>query len=148
MLGGIIGQNLKFHEHIRDNEDSMLKILNQRLNALKKVGTTASFKSRKSIANGIFMSNLIYLIPLWSGCDKSLIKSLQIVQNKVARVVTRCDKRTPIPILLAQCGWLSVTQLSVYHSLLLVYKILSTGSPKYLYSKLSAISSVPYEMRS
>ena len=59
LLGGIVGQNLKFTEHIRDNEDSMVKILNNRLNALKKVGRVASFKSRK----------MVYSIQWWSGCN-------------------------------------------------------------------------------
>jgi hypothetical protein len=96
LLGGIIKQNLKFTEHIQDNDESMLKTLNKRLGALKKVAKSASFKSRKMIANGIIMSKLIYLIPLWSGCETYLLNSLQVVQNKAARVVTRCGKRTPI----------------------------------------------------
>ena len=36
LLGGIISQNLKFTDHVQDNDHSMLKILNNRLNALKK----------------------------------------------------------------------------------------------------------------
>ena len=144
LLGGIIGQNLKFTEHIQDHEESMLKILNNRLNALKKVSYAASFKTRKMIANGIIISRMLYLIPLWSGCEKYLMNSLQIVQNKAARVVTKCGKRTPVKTLLKQCGWMSVAQLSVYHSLLLAYKILSTRSPQYLYEKLCGNQITPY----
>ena len=139
LLGGFIGQNLKFTEHIQNNEKSMIKTLNKRLNALRKVSRYASFKSRKMIANGIILSHLTYLICWWSGCEGYLINSLQIIQNKAARMVTKCGKRTPIKSLLNQCGWLSVNQLSVYHSLILVYKVLSTQSPKYLYMKLSGV---------
>ena len=148
LLGGIVGQNLKFTEHIRDNEDSMVKILNNRLNALKKVGRVASFKSRKMVANGVILSRLVYLIQWWSGCENYLLKALQIIQNKAARIVAKRGRRTPVKILLNQCGWLSVAQLSVYHSLMLVYKILSTKSPHYLYTQLSSVSDVPYSMRS
>ena len=122
----------------------MLKTLNKRVGALKKVSKIASFKSRKMIANGVILSSLIYLIPLWSGCESYLLNSLQIIQNKAARAVTKCGKRTPIKSLLAQCGWMSVAQLSVYHSLVLVYKILTTKSPAYLYSKLSVIPGISY----
>ena len=139
LLGGLIGQNLKFTEHIQDNEKSMIKVLNKRLNALKKVSKFASFKSRKMISNGIIISHLIYLIPVWSGCETYLMNSLQTIQNKAARIVTKCGKRTPIKSLLSQCGWLSVAQLGVFHSLVLVYKILKTRSPRYLYSKLSGV---------
>ena len=54
----------------------MLKILNKRLNALKKVSKVSSFKSRKMVANGIIISRLVYLIPLWSGTEQYLLKSL------------------------------------------------------------------------
>ena len=64
ILGATIAQNLKFTEHIQNGEDSMLKALNSRINALKKVSHMASFKTRKAVANGIVISRLIYLIPL------------------------------------------------------------------------------------
>ena len=126
----------------------MLKVLNNRLNALKKVSKAASFKSRKMVANGIIISRLLYLIPLWSGCEGYLLNSLQIVQNKAARLVTKCGKRTPVKSLLNQCGWLSVAQLSVFHSLVLVFKVLETKSPQYLYDKLSGTQEeMHYETR-
>ena len=100
------------------------------------------------ISNGIIMSQLIYLIPVWSGCESYLMNSLQIIQNKAARIVTKCGKRTPIKSLLNQCGWLSVSQLGIFHSLVLVYKILKTRSPQYLYSKLSGVQgSTHYKTR-
>ena len=115
----------------------MLKILNTRLNALRKISSNASFKTRKAVANGIIMSRMLYLIPLWAGCEKYLINALQIVQNKTARAVTKKGRKTHIRTLLKECGWLSVHQLGVYHSLVLVFKIFTTRSPQYLYQKLS-----------
>ena len=52
LLGGIIGQNLKFAEHIQNDEKSLLKTVSKRLAALKKLSYLTSFKSRKMIANG------------------------------------------------------------------------------------------------
>ena len=59
--------------------------------------------------------------------------SLQIIHNKVARVVTRLDWSTSVKELLNQCGWLSVNQLIFYHSVLLVYKVKMSQTPRYLY---------------
>ena len=73
-------------------------------------------------------------MPLWGGCDQYLTRGLQMIQNKAARVVTNLDWYTPTQVLLSQCGWLSVHQLSVYHSVVLVYKVLSSGQPLYLNS--------------
>ena len=122
----------------------MLKVLNTRINALRKVSHGTSFKTRKAVVNGIIISRLIYLIPLWSGCEKYLMNSLQIVQNKAAHLVTKRGKMTPIKTLLNECGWLSVAQLGVYHSLVLVFKILETQSPQYLFNKLSGLQGKTY----
>ena len=74
-------------------------------------------------------------MPLWGGCEDYLIKALQIVQNKAARSVTRLWD-APIKTLLHQCNWLSVNQLIKYNTLVLQYKILQNGYPRYLYDKL------------
>ena len=145
LLGGIINQNYKWTEFIRDNNNSLIKSLNMRLGALKKVSNAASFKTRKLLANGIFISKLLYLMPLWGGCEKYLIKSLQIIQSKAARVVTKCDKYTRISELLKQCGWLSVNQLIAYHSLIAMHKIIYKQSPTYLYMR--TVTAVKYNTR-
>ena len=134
LLGGYIHQDMKWNEHLQDNQDSLIKSLGSRLGALKMVGKVANFKNRKMIAEGILISKLSYLIALWGGCSNYLMRSLQVIQNKAARVVTKLDWFTPTEDLLRQCGWLSVHQLAVYHSVLLVYKVMKTESPAYLHS--------------
>ena len=62
-----------------------------------------------------------YLIPLWGGSAKYLIRVLQVLF-------------TPTAELLKQYGWLSVSQLSVYHSVVQVFKVLQAKSPKFLHS--------------
>ena len=68
LLGGWISQNLKFTEHILSGDSSLIKTLNTRICGLRKVSRFLSFSSRKMIANGIIMSKIMYLIPVWSGC--------------------------------------------------------------------------------
>ena len=137
---------MKWKEHILDNDDSLLKSLNKRAGALKKVCRTASFKTRKMIANGIFMSKLIYLMPLWMGCEDYLVNALQVNLNKVARLVTKLDIYTPTTVLMQQCGWMPVKQLMIYHSLVLLYKILKQQSPSFLYQKVTS-GSQQYDTR-
>ena len=137
LLGGFIAQNLKWTNHILLNKKSLVKQLGTRLNALKKISRVADFKTRKMLADGLFMSKLVYLIPLWGGCEKYLIKALQIIQNKAARSVTKLGIFTPVQTLLSQCGWLSVHQLVFYHTVILLFKTLHTQTPKYLYEMTS-----------
>ena len=87
---------MRWLEHILESDKSLVKALNLRLGALKKI-YMASFKTRKSIANGIFMSKLIYLMPLWSGCEEYLV-------NKAARTVARMNIFTPTKTLMKACG--------------------------------------------
>merc|ERR1719319_12364 len=46
MLGGIIHQNLKWTEHIQDNEESLIKCLTKRLFGLYQICKVANFKTR------------------------------------------------------------------------------------------------------
>ena len=64
--------DLKWGEHLRDNKENLIRSLNTRLGALKKIRKIASLKNRKMIAEGIFMSQLSYLISLWEGCGAVL----------------------------------------------------------------------------
>ena len=64
LLGGVVGRNLKFTDHIQNDDNSLLKVVNKRLYALKKVSILTSFKSRKRLANGMIMSKLVYMISL------------------------------------------------------------------------------------
>ena len=145
LLGIIIQDDLRWTEYIQNHEKSLIKQLTSRLNALKLISGIASFKIRLMIANGIFCSKLIFQISLWGGAEDFLLNSLQIVQNKAARFVTRRGRYTAVAELLKQCGWLSVRQLVFYHSVILIHKTLLTTYPKYIFSKLS--SEFPYNTR-
>ena len=145
LLGIFIQDDLKWSDYILNNDKSLIKQLTSRLNALKIISKVASFKVRLMIANGIFCSKLIFQISLWGGTEDYLLSALQIVQNKAARFVARRDKYTPVKELLRQCGWLSVRQLVLYHSVIMIYKTLMTTYPKYIFSKLS--SEFPYNTR-
>ena len=70
LLGIYIQDDLKWGEYIENNDKSLIKQLSTRLNALKLIAGVASFKSRLMIANGIFVSKLIFQISLWGGTEE------------------------------------------------------------------------------
>ena len=144
-MGIWIQDDLKWSEYIQNNDKSLIKQLTTRLNAFRIIRGVASFRVRLMIANGIFCSKLIFQISLWGGAEGYLLKALQIVQNKAARLVTRRGRYTPIVELLRQCGWLSVRQLAFYHSIIQIYKTKQTTFPKYIHSKLAG--EFPYNTR-
>ena len=145
LLGITIQDNLKWAEYIQNSDKSLLKQLNLRLNALKIIGSIASFKVRLMVANGVFMSKLVYQISLWGGCAEYLLDSLQVVQNKAARFVARKGRYTHIKELLTNCGWLSVRQLVFFHSVMLLHKVVRSGYPEYIYNRINI--DYPYHTR-
>ena len=89
------------------------------------------------VANGIVISKICYLIQLWGGCEKYLIHSLQVQLNRAARSVTRLSCFTSTRRLMDSCGWLSVKQLVVYQSVIMIHKTMKTESPSYIHSRLN-----------
>ena len=138
LLGAYVYQDMKWKDLVLNNDDSLIKSLNKRAGAIKKISKSASFKTRKLIANGIYMSKLIYLMPVWIGCEDYLINALQVNLNKVARLVTKLDIFTPTEVLMQQCGWMPIRQLMLYNSLVLLHKTLQNKSPSYLYQKVTS----------
>ena len=95
-----------------------------------------SVGSRKTVAEGIFTSVLIYCIPLWGGGDKGDIQDLQVLQNRAAQHVLKLPRRTNRNEMFNRLDWMSVHQLVFYHTVLTVYKIRQTGEPEYLAEKM------------
>ena len=147
LLGSVISQNLKWTEFILLNENSLIKQLVSRINALKVISHSANFQTRRMIANGIFLSKLVYLTPLWGGCESFLLRALQTVQNKAARVVTNQGIFTSTKVLLRECGWLSVAQLVFFHSVVLLFKTRLTKKPRYLFEMAEIQENTRYGTR-
>ena len=115
--------NLKWDTYVRDSEENLIKSLSQRITAIKRITKLCNFKTRKMIANGIFLSKLSYLIAVWSNCNKDLLKALQVQQNRVARLITRNNWDIRTTENFKQIGWLSVNQLAFYHKILAMKQI-------------------------
>jgi hypothetical protein len=127
LLGANVSNSLTWNTHIRDGKGSLISNLTSRINALFKVCQYSNFTTRKMIANGIVMSYLTYLIPLYGGCPEYLLAALQVLQNRAARHVTKSSWATSSSAMLLQVGW-----LNVFHSLVLLFKAKFERKPVYL----------------
>ena len=113
-----------------------MKSLSTRVSHLIRLSRFTNFHSMKQIANGIFLSKLIYGIAVWGGANISYLKILQRMQNKAARAVCKLSVYTPIETLLKTVKWLSIRQLIFFHSLALFHQILTNQEPTCIYDNI------------
>ena len=69
LLGLHIHESLKFAEHCRDNRKSLFSKLIPRMNALRRLARSATFKTRLMVANSTVMSLFTYMISVWGGTE-------------------------------------------------------------------------------
>ena len=128
LLGCQVQHNLKWQSQV----SSLAAKLVKRLNALSHIQYIYPYQIRRSIADGIFNSVLVYCLPLFGGMGVVMIRELQILQNKAARLVCRLPLQTSRKVLFRKLKWLTVNQLIWYHTLLSVFKIKISKEPEYL----------------
>ena len=133
LLGCLIEPGLKWHKQV----NHLITKLKKRLTALTNLRNVLPHKARKNITQGIFTSVLVYCLPVFGGLDKNEIQSLQVMQNKAARLVTHSALRVPRREIFTQLEWLTVNQLIFYHSALTTYRIRECKEPEYLNNWLS-----------
>ena len=154
LLGVVVNNTLTWKEHIYGDADNLglLKQLSKRIGILKKIRRFIPDNKFKQIVSGIFSSKLIYCITVWGGIwglpnepnekrrntsiSKESMRKLQVCQNKVLRLLTGKDYKTPTADLLDLCNELSVHQLVAYHSACQVFKVAKSQLPSYHYKRL------------
>ena len=79
----------------------------------------------------------------YTALTKEDMRKLQVLQNKVLRLKSgNHEMNVPTTELLEANNDLSVQQLGAFHTVLSVFKITSSGKPKYLADKLSLRRSI------
>ena len=93
------------------------------------------------IANTLVNSRLDYCNSLFSSLSSCNATRLQYVQNALARFVTGASKFTHITSSLKTLHWLHIRQQIIFKTLVLVYKYLTTGQPRYFAQYLTLYKS-------
>ena len=75
-------------------------------------------------------SVLVYCLPLYGGCGKGELQDLQIIQNKLARLITFSPRDTNRTIIFDKLKWMTVNLLVQYYTILAVYRIRQCKEPE------------------
>lgn len=127
-LGVIFDQDLSFDPYIKQTTRTAFFHLRN----IAKIRHILSQKDAEKLVHAFVTSRLDYCNSLLSGISNKSIKSLQLIQNSAARVLTKTRKRDHISPVLASLHWLPVKSRIEFKILLLTYKTLKGQAPSYL----------------
>jgi hypothetical protein len=116
-LGLHIDELLSFGEHVKE----ILRMISPYVHILKKIRYTLDKKSLELLYYAYIHSKLTYLLPIWSSSSNKLLSTLLFAQNKALRTIYFRPWLYPTKLLYSNI--LSINQLKVYESIMLIHKI-------------------------
>ena len=146
LLGANISRDATWSQHLELGEKPIVKALRSTLGTLTHISKHMSVSCRLLLANGLFLSKLLYLLPMWGGLPAREAKKLQILINKCARMVLGANRKTRTRALMERCGWLYFREMVDYHSLIQMFKTINIGKPVNLRKKLTILQDKRIEL--
>ncbi|CAJ1053038.1 RNA-directed DNA polymerase from mobile element jockey [Xyrichtys novacula] len=127
-LGVVFDQDLSFSSHIQQISRTAFFHLRN----ISKIRRILSQSDAEKLVHAFVTSRLDYCNSLLSGCSSKSLRTLQLVQNAAARVLTRTSRREHISPVLASLHWLPIKYRIEFKILLVTYKALNGQAPSYL----------------
>ena len=154
LLGVVVNNTLTWNNHLYGDTENegLIQQLSRRLGMLKMMSKHMERNNLNFFASGMFYSKLCYCLPVFGNVmgleefkeNNSRYQSytvkdnnkLQVLQNKLNRLLLNARFDTPTEVLLRETSSLSIQQMIAYHTTLLARKILTSGKPHHLKERL------------
>ena len=88
------------------------------------------------------MARFDYYCTVWSNCKLDFSDSLQILHNRLTRILLNADIRTPIADLMHSLNWCKFDKRWENQLLIIFFKCLKDLAPTYLNSQFSFTESI------
>ena len=137
ILGCNIQENIHWQGHLETGEKPALPDLQRKLGAIRHLSKQLPQGCKKILVNGIILSKLVYLIPIWGNTYPKYLNKAQAILNNAARLITGRPKKTSTKVLMEECDWLDVRELTKYHSLMRMWNILWRQKPVQISDKIT-----------
>ena len=132
-LGIILDERLNFKQHV----SMLVKSCHYHLRNIYAIRKFLDRNSVVTLIHSFVLSRVDYCNCVYNHLPRYLLKKLQSIINRAARVVFGLPPRTPTTPYLMQLHWLPVTARIEFKLCLLAYKALKFGEPKYLVELLT-----------
>ena len=136
VLGTNLQSNMSWFSHLESGKNAVLPKVRRQLGALQSLGTKIPRNCRKILANGFILSKLMYLIPAWGSTTDNQVRRAQVLMNKTARWVIGQRRRTRVIDLMKETGWLTVKEMNITQSCILMWKVLHLERPGHVRARL------------
>ena len=136
-LGLTLNNNLSWEAHLTGGKKPILPAVRRVLGMINKISRHMKVEARLKLVNALALSKLTYMISQWGHTTPNHSKKAQVVLNHGARIITGKLKSTRITDLMSDCRWLTIDQLTEYHSLMELWKIIRWKTPSYFSDKFS-----------
>ena len=127
-LGFIIDANLSLDQQIA----ALSRSCSFHLRDLRRIRSSLDYSTARTIATSLVHSKLDYCNSLYLNLPARHLNKLQIIQNNMARAITRKRKFDHITPALHSLHWLKIQQRIEYKIISLTYTALQSGQPTYL----------------
>ena len=138
-LGLIIGDYLRWEEHI----DFIWSKTKRNIGIVSRtkgvILTGSSIQLYKSLEEPYFR----YGNTIWGLCNDNLVDKFQLLQNRVARIITSTSyDNADHPLLLTELGWLDIRQLIMFDLGIFMFKIDRGMTPQSVNNMFNNISDI------
>ena len=87
-------QDIRWNAHLEEGEDALFPAARKKLGILKHLGKYLPTKSRKLLCEGLVLSKIRYLLPIWGGTTIKHLTNGQTLLNDAARFVLGEKRKT------------------------------------------------------
>jgi hypothetical protein len=134
-LGVILDEKLTLNEHL----DYICKKMGKKYGFMCRANKKLTTESKILLYKSIIAPHIEYCSTLLYIMNDEQIKRLQKIQNKIMRLILRCNKRTSIIWMVDALQWQPIKQRIEFNALLFIYKIVHNHTPNYLSEKITYI---------
>ena len=127
-LGVIIDCNLSFNDHIL----KLTRTLGYHLRNIAFVRKYLDEKLTKMLIHNYVISKLDYCNSLYYGLPNYLLRKLQLIMNRAARLIKGLPPRERITPALIDLHWLPIKARIIYKICVMVHQAMTFGKPRYI----------------
>ena len=136
ILGLTLRNNLNWESHLHSGKGALLPALRRQLGMITRISHNMSTKARLNLVNCLVMSRMSYMICAWGNTSQNHLKKVQIVQNTAGRLVTGLSRYTKQSVIIENCKWLNIAELTEYQSLCQAWKTVRWNLPRHFKDRM------------